>query len=138
MDNNKNLYQILNIDTDSNLEEIRLAYKNLARLYHPDAGTHADNEKFFEIQNAWEVLSNQKQREDYDENRNKDSWENISNKQESSQLNREKEIRISTLHGYGVAKPIEEKIRQKQQNSEKSNSNKDTGFLDKLKLLSKK
>lgn len=51
----KNFYLILQVDPGATQEQIRKAYKRLARRYHPDAGG-GDAERFKEICDAYEVL----------------------------------------------------------------------------------
>lgn len=57
-------YSILGINSESTREEIRSAYKKLAKLHHPDRG--GDTAKFQEIQNAYSVLNNPETRQQYD------------------------------------------------------------------------
>ncbi len=61
----KDYYAILGIKKESTLEEIKRAYRNLVRLYHPDVGDTADVDKFLEVQEAFEVLSDEERRADY-------------------------------------------------------------------------
>lgn len=64
---NRDLYKILNVDYAASETEIKTAYRKLVRLYHPDvAGENADADKFKEIQEAYEVLSNTIERQKYD------------------------------------------------------------------------
>ncbi len=64
---NKDLYKILNINFDASLDEIKLSYRKLVRIYHPDvAGKNADSAKFKEIQEAYEILTNEQERKKYD------------------------------------------------------------------------
>ncbi len=64
---NKDLYKILNINFDASLDEIKLSYRKLVRIYHPDvAGENADSSRFKEIQEAYEILSNEDERKKYD------------------------------------------------------------------------
>lgn len=60
----KSYYDILGVSKDATADEIKKAYHKLARQYHPDAG--GDEEKFKEINAAYEVLSDPKKREQYD------------------------------------------------------------------------
>lgn len=62
---NKDYYKILEIDKGASHEEIKKAYRKLAHLYHPDkkGGSEA---KFKEINEAYQVLSDPKKREQYD------------------------------------------------------------------------
>jgi curved DNA-binding protein CbpA len=67
----KDYYQILGIAKTSSEEEIKQAYRNLAKRYHPDVNvgveTHEPNvDKFRDIAEAYAVLSNKTMRLDYD------------------------------------------------------------------------
>jgi curved DNA-binding protein len=64
----KDYYQILGVSRDASEEEIRRAYRKLARKYHPDVnpGSKSSEEKFKEINEAHEVLSNPDRRKQYD------------------------------------------------------------------------
>jgi molecular chaperone DnaJ len=63
----KDYYSILGVSKDASIEEIKKAYKTLAKKYHPDlAGEGADPEKFKEISNAYSVLSDSTKRKQYD------------------------------------------------------------------------
>ena len=57
------LYQILGVERNAQLDDIRRAYKDLAKTNHPDRG--GNPEKFKAIQNAYEVLSNDERRQIY-------------------------------------------------------------------------
>ncbi|GIV23548.1 MAG: J domain-containing protein [Bacteroidia bacterium] len=65
----KDYYAILGVARNATQEEIKKAYRRLARKYHPDAnpGDKAAEEKFKEIQEAYEVLSNPETRAKYDQ-----------------------------------------------------------------------
>jgi len=60
----KDYYKILGISRDASQEEIKKAYRKLAHKYHPDKG--GDEEKFKEINEAYQVLSNKEKRAQYD------------------------------------------------------------------------
>lgn len=63
----KDYYQILNIQPDANEEEIKKAYKRLALKLHPDKNSAVDAEdRFKEIKEAYEVLSDKSKRDKYD------------------------------------------------------------------------
>ncbi|MCX8030368.1 MAG: molecular chaperone DnaJ [Thermodesulfovibrionales bacterium] len=64
----KDYYKILNVNKDATQEEIKKAYRKLARKYHPDLnpGDKAAEEKFKEINEAYAVLSDPQKRSQYD------------------------------------------------------------------------
>lgn len=61
-------YKILGLDKTATSQEIKSAYRKLARKYHPDlnAGDKEAEKKFKEINEANEVLSNEENRRKYD------------------------------------------------------------------------
>ncbi len=61
-------YKTLGVGKDASADEIRKAYRRLARKYHPDrnAGDKRAEEKFKEISQAHDVLSDPDKRKDYD------------------------------------------------------------------------
>lgn len=63
---NKDLYKILGISFDAAEEEIKSAYRKLVRIYHPDVSKNPQNaDKFKEIQEAYEILSDKEARKKY-------------------------------------------------------------------------
>ena len=65
----KNYYNILGVDKNASDKEIKRAYRQLARKFHPDKNpdNKAAEEKFKEINEAYEVLGNQENRAKYDQ-----------------------------------------------------------------------
>ena len=62
-----NLYEILEINKDCTKDDIKRAYKVLAKKYHPDKCHDRDaNDKFIKIRAAYEILSNELSRFEYD------------------------------------------------------------------------
>jgi len=63
------LYKALEVSKEASQDEIRRSYRRLARKFHPDAnpGDKKAEERFKEIQHAYEVLSNPEKRREYDE-----------------------------------------------------------------------
>lgn len=61
------LYEILGVDRDASFDDIKKAYRKLARSYHPDVNPDPKmSEKFKEITAAYEVLSDPDKRQNYD------------------------------------------------------------------------
>jgi len=61
-----NYYAILQIPMNADKETTRRAFRTLARRYHPDAGPGSSPEKFRQIVEAYEVLSDPARRAAYD------------------------------------------------------------------------
>jgi len=62
-------YEVLGVSKKTPLKEIRQAYRKLARKYHPDLnpGDKSSEEKFKQVQEAYDVLSDTKKRQMYDQ-----------------------------------------------------------------------
>src|SRR5215813_3988862 len=65
----KDYYEVLGIKRDASEDEIKKAYRKLARKFHPDLnpGDKAAEEQFKNLQAAYDVLSNPEDRKLYDE-----------------------------------------------------------------------
>lgn len=65
----KDYYAILGVDKKANQDEIKKVYRKLAKKYHPDThpGDKKSEEKFKEINEAYEVLGDPEKRKKYDE-----------------------------------------------------------------------
>lgn len=65
----KNYYTILGVKNTASLEEIKLAFRKLAKKYHPDKNQeNKSTEAFFkEVQEAYAILSNNEKRRKYDQ-----------------------------------------------------------------------
>ena len=60
------LYKILEIKPTATENDIKKSYHRLAKIYHPDKNKNPDaNEKFQKIHSAYEILSNDKTRQEY-------------------------------------------------------------------------
>lgn len=64
----KNFYEILGVSKDAPEDEIKKSYRRLAKRYHPDVnkGDKQAEERFKEISEAYEVLSDKEKRKQYD------------------------------------------------------------------------
>jgi len=59
------LYQVLGVNPDASIEQIKSAYRKLALVNHPDKG--GDSEIFKRLSNAYQILSTRELREKYDQ-----------------------------------------------------------------------
>jgi curved DNA-binding protein CbpA len=66
------LYKLLGLPRDATQDDIRKAHRKLVHKHHPDAnpGDSSSEERFKEIQRAYEVLSDPEKRREYDRKRN--------------------------------------------------------------------
>lgn len=63
----RDYYKILGVPKNASTDEIRKAWRKLAKKYHPDVSKEPDaEEKFKEVQEAYAALSDEKKRESYD------------------------------------------------------------------------
>ena len=67
--NSKDFYKILGVPKTATPEEIKKAHRKLARKYHPDLnpGDKKAEEQFKQIQEAYDILSDQEKRAKYDQ-----------------------------------------------------------------------
>lgn len=68
MSQKRDYYEVLGVSRDAGPEEIKKAFRKLAHQHHPDknAGNESSGERFKEIGEAYEVLSNPEKRQAYD------------------------------------------------------------------------
>lgn len=68
IDKEKDYYKILGVDEKANEDEIKKAYRRMSMLHHPDKNGNTDEskQKFQELNNAYEILSEANKRRTYD------------------------------------------------------------------------
>jgi len=108
----KNFYQTLGIKRDASSDDIKKAYRKLAQKFHPDKndGDKFFEERFKEIQEAYEVLSNVYEKGKYDTNY--DYFFNGQQKTNQTYTHKEDPK-------YERPKPDPEKVRQEKEAKEK-------------------
>ena len=68
MSNKRDYYEILGLSKNASIDEIKKSYRSLAKKYHPDINKSPDAEaKFKEVNEAYEVLSDNEKKARYDQ-----------------------------------------------------------------------
>ena len=67
MANKRDLYEVLGVNKSASKDEIKSAYRKLAKKYHPDNHETGDAEKFKEVQEAYDILFDDQKRSAYDQ-----------------------------------------------------------------------
>ncbi|MBN2587948.1 MAG: DnaJ domain-containing protein, partial [Candidatus Fermentibacteraceae bacterium] len=67
----KDLYSVLGMDENASQDELKKAYRKLAKKYHPDAnpGDSKAEERFKEVSEAYDILGSKEKRAQYDQMR---------------------------------------------------------------------
>jgi len=134
---NKNLYLVLGVQPSADKETIKAAFRTLAKKYHPDTnkGNKASERKFKEIAEAYEILSDDKKKKEYDKLNNFNQTKPKEEPKPSySQTNRAKEAytkqtKQQTTSTKQTKQP--EKQEKKQQTSKPQNKQ-ETPFAETL------
>lgn len=104
----KDYYKILGVSETANNDELKKAFRGLAKKYHPDRNKENENalRMFQEVNEAYEVLSDESSREEYDRKRNskqfneKKSESKKSQNSNNSTENYDKSDAINNLNQY--------------------------------------
>ena len=103
---NKDYYEILGVDKNASEEELKKAYRKLAKKYHPDAnvGDVKAEQMFKKISKAYEILSDQTSRLKYDRDlqgnfKNFENSKNTSNNKNTGNIN---EDIFNQFNGFSV------------------------------------
>src|SRR6476660_6003630 len=68
MADKRDYYEVLGVTRAASVDEIKRAYRQLARKYHPDVNREPDAEnRFKEVTEAYEVLGDERKRQLYDQ-----------------------------------------------------------------------
>ena len=125
-------YKILEVSENADILKIKKKYRKLAMKYHPDrnAGDEKAAKKFREITEAYEVLSNEEKRKEYDYKRenennhtkNKNDKENFKNKYSENNFSFGKEFFKSAAemkgmfeNSFGLDKMIKNKAKDEKE-----------------------
>jgi len=126
----KDYYYILGINKSASINEIKVAYRKLSKKFHPDMnnGDKYFEDRFKEIQEAYEVLSDSSKRKDYD-------WR-YTNFNKNTHTNKDEELRRKEAE----QKRKEEKFKREIEAFEREKSNyknqpKETIEVNLIKLI---
>ncbi|MBF2064462.1 MAG: J domain-containing protein [Calothrix sp. C42_A2020_038] len=86
----QNHYDTLNVSQNASQAEIKQAYRRLVKLFHPDINPETtDPEEIIRINAAYEVLGDQKSRQNYDRRLNKHSRDYSTNQQHTENIQKQ-------------------------------------------------
>jgi curved DNA-binding protein len=134
MENFRNYYELLGVERSSTPEDIKKAFRGLARQYHPDLnpGDKSAEEKFKEFNEAYRVLSDPAARSQYDQftrfwrgkkNRtNPDFWNNNSRPADSRARNEEDFSQFGDFNSF-----IDQLLGRRSKTSVRNNSTEEVG-----------
>lgn len=107
-------YKILGLKSSASDQEVRRAYRVLARRYHPDVNPeHADGEKFRAISDAYKVLSDPQKRSSFDAEFERKQKINARQKYEEYSKKAQQEFRARSRHAQAHAE-MREALRAEQ------------------------
>lgn len=91
-------YEVLQVSPSASLEIIKVSYRQLSKMYHPDTSNYEDK-KFILIKEAYEVLSDKNKRSEYDELRKTNQKKNNSNIEKEYAYKSQKDTSNFSLKG---------------------------------------
>lgn len=110
----ENYYEVLKIKNTATQEEIKKAYHNQAKIYHPDSNNTQDTtSKMQEIAHAYETLSNPQKRRSYDEKLNH-SYKQYTEKEERKNQREQELEQLRKIR----EELLQERIKRQQQRKE--------------------
>ena len=117
----KTLYEILGVSETATSEEIKKAYRKLAKEHHPDTNSDWSEEEkkmhvefFSEITDAYEILINEETRKDYDEKlKEKRSKRSRTSKNNSNYYEEDYDYEDDYSYEYDYFSKKKRKIQQK-------------------------
>lgn len=102
-----NYYEILGVNKDVNNYELKKAYRKLAKMYHPDTNNNENSDEIFKlINNAYEILSNEVTRKNYDYELNLNSYSNKNFSEDNSYNNTEEDDDIHNNKKFTITRKI--------------------------------
>ncbi|HHU72741.1 MAG TPA: J domain-containing protein [Clostridiales bacterium] len=115
-----NLYSILGVNETATMDEIKKAYRKLAKKYHPDINPNNNetDRKFKQIGDAYEILGDDKKRAEYDKR-----LHNIGKKQtrSSSYTNNSSKVKMDFMNfGTSFDEYIENSLKKKAASKQKN------------------
>ena len=96
----RDYYEILGVNTNASYAEIKKAYRRLVKKHHPDAG--GDEKVILDLNAAWEILSDSKERLSYDTLRKQDEFV-VDGVKDRSARNAHASVVANVAKGFSVA-----------------------------------
>lgn len=117
----KNYYYILGLKENSSIQDIKKAYRKLSKKFHPDINNGDDffEERFKEIQEAYETLSDTTRRDQYDSDRFNHEHKNRQQSQETNNKEKRKKNNKHQRENYKREQENREQERKRKKENDK-------------------